>query len=102
MGVSISGDMRVDDHSKSVSLSTSLDAKTTQNPSHRGGSQVFAEVQQLLENPEVMKNLAVIAGELQNGKMTSLGLEQLLFWAEILKKLLKMSQKKTRKIFTNS
>ena len=75
MGVSISGDMRVDDHSKSVSLSTSLDAKTTQNPSHRGGSQVFAEVQQLLENPEVMKNLTVIAGELQNGKMTSLGLE---------------------------
>ena len=75
----------------------SFEAKVTYFSSHRGSSQVFANVQQLFENTNVMENLAVIAGELEKDKMTSLGLEQLLFWAEILKKLLKMSQKTTRK-----
>ena len=73
--VSISGDMGgvvgTKDHSESVSL----DAKMSQNPPHHGGSVVFADVQQLLENPEVMKNLAVIAEELKKNQVTSLGLE---------------------------
>ena len=72
--VSISGDMGgvgTKDHSESVSL----DAKMSQNPPHHGGSVVFADVQQLLENPEVMKNLALIAEELKKNQVTSLGLE---------------------------
>lgn len=78
---------------KSDQKSDQLLSKSDQNDDHRGGSQMFADVQQLLENPEVMKNLAVIAEELKKNQVTSLGLELMPLLAVLLRKLFRSDQK---------
>ncbi|GEM_PF-5045525 len=60
---------------KNNAKSDAHDVKTTQNPTHRGGSEMFAEVQELIEIEGNIEVLAGIVEELQKQRMPRVGIE---------------------------
>ncbi|NDH06971.1 hypothetical protein EBX93_13810 [bacterium] len=55
--------------------SNANDAKTTHFTTHQGGSDMFSNVQNLIENPENYRVLSALIGELQNDQVPRVGIE---------------------------
>jgi integrase len=80
---------------KSTTKSTTLGVEMTHFNTLQGGSRTFTNVQELIENPENYSILSEITEKMKSNLVGAEGFEQVILLAEILKKLVKTTQKTT-------